>query len=201
MSGVRLYARSRGLRLTLVSLAGTAAFALWTSFTGDGAPPEPGWASPVVALLPSLAAVAIGASLHAPSDELDRTAVRAWWSRRLVHLLALTVVAGVLLLITVRGDGLGFGPAAVIRNLLGGVGLTAAGAALLGARLSWLPASCHVGVAFLAADSAHGRAVAAWAWPTPPGQSAAAWWAAGTAFVLGAGLYAVRGARPEGPSA
>jgi len=196
---VRLYARSRGLRLTLVSLAGTAVFALWTSNRGAGSSPEPGWASPVVALLPSLAAVTIGAGLHAPSDELDRTAVRAWWSRRLVHLLALTAVAGVLLPLTVRGDGLGFAPAAVIRNLLGCVGLTAAGAALWGARLSWLPAFCHAGTALLAADAAHGRVVGVWAWPVQPGQSPAAWWAAGTAFVLGTALYAVRGSRPEGP--
>ena len=198
MSGVLLYARSRAVPFTLAALVGTTVLAVWVAGRTDPGP-VPDGRLPVVALAPLLAAALTGTSLYCAADELDRTAVRAWWPRRLVHLLALTAVAAALLPLAVPGGGPAFGPWAVLRNLLGCTGLTAAAAVLQGARLSWLPVFGYVGAVYLASGGVRGRAVTLWAWPVQPGDVTAAWLPAGVVFALGTALYAVRGARPEGP--
>ncbi|GAB7108451.1 hypothetical protein JCM4814A_67650 [Streptomyces phaeofaciens JCM 4814] len=198
MNGVLLYARSRALPVTLAALAGTTAFAVWAADRMDTYL-DPHRKLPLVALAPLLAAAVIGGSLHTASDELDRTAVRPWWPRRQAQLLGLTALAAALLPLAVLGDTPGFGPPAMIRNLLGCTGITAAAAAVLGARLSWLPAFGYVTAVYLASGGVRGRAVTVWAWPMQPGHEAGAWAAAGGAFLLGTVLYVVRGARPEGP--
>lgn len=200
MTGTFLFARSRTLPATLAALAGTVAFAVWAAGRLD-AHLDPHQRVPIVALAlaPPLAAAVIGASLHTPTDELDRTAVRPWWPRRLAQLLGLTASAAAALLpLAVLGNALAFGPPAMIRNTLGCVGVTAAAAALLGARLSWLPAFGYVGAVYLASGGVRGRSVTVWAWPMQPGPQTGAWLAAVATFVLGTALYVVRGARPEG---
>ncbi|KUN83473.1 hypothetical protein AQJ66_18910 [Streptomyces bungoensis] len=198
MTGLVLYARSRALPAALAALAATAVFAVWAAGRLD-AYLDPDRRVPIVALAPLLASAVIGTSLYAPSDELDRTAVRPWWPRRLAQLLALAALASVLLAPAVLGHPEVFGPPAVIRNTLGCTGVTAAAAAVLGARLSWLPAFGYVTAVYLASSGARGRAATVWAWPMQPGVQPGAWAAALIAFVLGAALYAVRGARAEGP--
>ncbi|MFD4540686.1 hypothetical protein [Streptomyces bauhiniae] len=195
--GLSLYARSRALPLTLATLAATNGFAVWAAGAPD-AHLDPGGQVPVTALAPLLAAAAIGASLRSDSDELDRTAVRPWWSRRLAHLLALTALASVLLTSVVAGHAETFGAPVMIRDVLGCVGIVALSAVVLGARLSWLPAFGYVSAVYLASSGAHGRAATVWAWPVQPGSQPGAWAAALAAFALGAVLYAVRGARPGG---
>ncbi|MFF7964467.1 hypothetical protein ACFZC3_03745 [Streptomyces sp. NPDC007903] len=196
--GPLLYARSRALPLSLVALAATTGFAVWAAGALD-AYLDPDRRVPVVALAPLLAAAVIGASLHTASDELDRTAVRPWWRRRLAHVIALTALASAMLSPAVAGHADTFGPPAMIRNTLGCVGVTVLAAVVLGARLSWLPAFGYVSAVYLASSGAHGRAATVWAWPVQPGQQPGAWAAALTAFALGTALYAVRGARAEGP--
>ena len=95
--GPVLYARSRALPQTVAALAATTLLAVWAAHALDSYL-DPERRVPVVALAPLVAATAIGTSLHSASDELDRTAVRPWWRRRLIHLLALTALAGALLL-------------------------------------------------------------------------------------------------------
>jgi hypothetical protein len=199
-TGLLLYARSRALPATLAALAGTAGFAVWAAGRLDSYV-DPERRVPIVALAPLLAAAVIGTSLYSASDELDRTAVRPWWPRRLAQLAALTGLAAVLLPLAVLGHPETFGPPAVIRNTLGCTGVTAGAAVLLGARLSWLPAFAYVTAVYLGSSGARGRAVAVWAWPMQPGAQLGAWAAALAAFTVGAALYAVRGARPEGPRA
>ncbi|WP_416980799.1 hypothetical protein [Streptomyces sp. T028] len=191
MNGVLLYARSRAVPGTLAVLAGTAVLALGAA-ARTGHSPDPDRLLPVVTLAPLLAAAVTGARLYSASDELDRTAVRPWWPRRLALLLGPTALAALLLPLAVLGDG-----AAVLRNLLGCTGVVAASAVLLGARLSWVPACGYVGAVYLASDGVRGRAVTYWAWPVQPGDVTAAWVVAGGAFALGAALYAVGGARRE----
>ncbi|MET9449210.1 hypothetical protein [Streptomyces cinerochromogenes] len=198
MTGLLLYARSRTLPATLAALAATAAFAVWAANRLD-AYLDPDRRVPVVAMAPLLASAVIGASLYTPSDELDRTAVRRWWPRRLTQLAGLTALAALLVTPAVLGHAETFGPPAVLRNTLGCTGLTATAAVLLGARLSWLPAFGYVTAVYLGSHTARGRAATIWAWPMQPGAATGAWATAVTVFVLGAALYAVRGARPEGP--
>ncbi|MEU5308486.1 hypothetical protein [Streptomyces sp. NPDC021562] len=193
-----LYARSRTLPTTVAALTGTAAFAVWAAASLDGYL-DPDRRVPVVALAPLLAAAVIGVSLHSPCEELDRTAVRPWWPRRLAQLAGLTALASVLLPLAVLGHPEVFGPPAVLRNTLGSTGLVAAAAVLLGARLSWLPAFGYVTAVYLGSAGAHGSAVPVWAWPVQPGSQPGAWAAALGAFAVGGALYVVRGARAEGP--
>lgn len=201
LNGAGLYARSRALPLTVVLLAGTCAFAVEAAHRADDASWAPGRPAPVVVPLLLLAAALIGASLYAPCDELDRTAVRPWWPRRLVHLLALSALACAPFALVAPGDGPVALAAVSLRTLLGCVGVTAVAGVLVGARLSWLPAVCCVGAVHLASSGGRGWAATVWAWPTRPGQEAGAWLAAGAVFVLGAALHAIRGPRPEGPRA
>jgi len=200
LDGPLLYARSRTVPRALAALLTTAALAVWAA-DGLDAYVDPQRRVPVVALAPLFAAAVIGTSLHTASDELDRTAVRPWWRRRLVHLLALTALTAALLSVAVLGHASVFGPPAMIRNTLGGTGLTAAAAALLGARLSWLPAFGYVSAVYLGSAGAHGRSSPVWAWPVRPGGGTGAWTAAALVFAAGAALYVVRGARVEGPRA
>ncbi|MES9522282.1 hypothetical protein [Streptomyces capoamus] len=198
--GPLLYARSRALPLTLAALAGTALFAVWAAGRLD-AYLDPDRRVPIVALAPLLASAVIGTSLYSASDELDRTAVRPWWPRRLGQLTALAALAAVLVAPAVLGHAETFGAPAVVRNTLGCTGITAAAAVFLGARLSWLPAFAYVTAVYLGSATAHGRAAAVWAWPMQPGAQRGAWAVAVAAFAVGAVLYAVRGARPEGSRA
>ncbi|MCD2464444.1 MULTISPECIES: hypothetical protein [unclassified Streptomyces] len=191
-----LYLRSRALPGALAALAGTAATAAWAAWWLQSLPDFDHTARlPVVVLGPLLAAAAIGTSLHTPSDELDRTAVRPWWPRRLVHVLAPAALALALLALAVPGHAAEFGAPAAVRNTLGLVGVTAAAAAVVGARLSWLPSAFFVGAVYLSAPSAPGGGAQWWAWVMQPGPQAGAWTVAVAAFAAGTGLYAWRGAR------
>lgn len=196
-SGPLLYARSRTLPRTVAAIAATAALAVWAAH-GLDAYLDPSRRVPVVALAPLAAAAVIGASLYSASDELDRTAVRPWWRRRLVHLLALTALAAALLPWAVLGHTSSFGPPAMIRNTLGCVGLTAGAAVLLGAGLSWLPVFGYVSAVYVGAAGLRGGSVPLWAWLVQPAGQRDAWLVALVAFVAGVLLYLLRGARAEG---
>ncbi|MEV0171898.1 hypothetical protein AB0I00_12375 [Streptomyces sp. NPDC050803] len=195
LAGPLLYARSRALPLTVAALAATTAVAVWSA-QGLDAYLDPDRRVPVVALAPLFASAVIGSSLHTASDELDRTAVRPWWRRRLLHLLCLTALATALLPLAVLGHVSSFGPPAMIRNVLGCTGLTAATAALLGARLSWLPVFGYVSAIYLGVSGLRGGTVPIWAWLLQPTAERGAWAVAAVLFVLGSTLYVTRGARP-----
>ncbi|WP_406062111.1 hypothetical protein OG462_29200 [Streptomyces sp. NBC_01077] len=193
---LRLYLRSRAVPGALAALVGSTAVAAWAAWWLESLPSFDHTARlPVVILGPLLAAATIGTSLHTPSDELDRTAVRAWWPRRLAHVLAPAALAVVLFALAVPGHAEEFGALAAVRNTLGLVGVTAGAAAVIGARLSWLPSAFFVGTVYLAAPSRPGGAAQWWAWVMQPGPQGGAWTMAVAAFVAGTGLYAWRGAR------
>ncbi|QGZ50943.1 hypothetical protein GPZ77_23500 [Streptomyces sp. QHH-9511] len=197
MNGLSLYARSRALPMALAALLGTAAAAAWAAAWLQGRPDFDHTARvPVVVLGPLFAASVVGTSLYAPSDELDRTSALRWPLRRAAHVLALTALAGALLRLAVPGHPEAFGGPAIVRNTLGSVGVAAAAAAIVGARLSWLPVTVYLGSVYLTAPSAPGGAAAVWAWPMQPGPQVSAWAVAVGAFAAGTALLATRGARP-----
>ncbi|MGW3627366.1 hypothetical protein [Streptomyces sp. NPDC000880] len=193
-----LHARSRGIPVALAVLAATAALAVWAAY-GLDAYLDPKRRVPVVALAPLLASAVIGTSFHQYADELDRTAVRPWWPRRLSQLLALTALAGAVLALAVLGHVAEFGAPAMVRNTLGAVGITSASAALIGTRLSRLPAFTYLSAIYLGAPGVHGGRAAVWAWPMQPGPQLGAWAAAAAVFIAGSALYAWRGPCREGP--
>lgn len=197
---VLLYARSRALPLTAAALTAAAAVSAWCADWLTSRPEFGAQARlPVVVLAPLLASAAIGASLYTHSEELDRTAVRPWWPRRLCQLLLLTALAAALLAAGVRGHPEQFGVPAMVRNTMAATGVTALAAVLIGARLSWLPVLAHTSAVYLTAGRDPGGWRAVWAWSVQPGPERAAWWTAGVVFAVGGVVYALRGARPEGP--
>ncbi|MFJ2111288.1 hypothetical protein ACIOEX_05095 [Streptomyces sp. NPDC087850] len=199
LTGPGLYARSRVLPAVVVTLVGTALAAAWAAHWLQEQPRFDHTARvTVVTLAPLFAAGTIGTCLYSCSHELDRTAVRPWWPRRLAQLVGLTVLAAVLLALSVPGHPEAFGAPAMVRNLLGTTGLAAASAVLLGARPSWLPVLVYMGTAYLSAPRAPGAAAEVWAWSLQRGPSSLAWVTAVALYVGGAALYAGLGARAEG---
>ncbi|AXG82864.1 hypothetical protein DVK44_24090 [Streptomyces paludis] len=204
--GPVLYARSRALTAALATLIGTALVAAWAAHWLQEQPRFDHTARiVVVTLAPLFAASTIGAGLYTWSDELDRTAVRRWWPLRTAQPAVLTAFAAVLLALAVPGHPEAYGAPAMVRNLLGTTGLALAAAALLGARLSWLPVLVYTGAAFLSAPSqpsypSHspqesGSAATVAAWLVEPGPSALAWVVAAALYAGGAALHSGRGAR------
>jgi hypothetical protein len=191
-----LYARSRALPTTLAAFAAATLFTLWAA-TRPETYVDPQRRIPLLALAPLLATSAIGVSLHQYAQELDRTAARPWWRLRLAHLLALTALAALLLAVAVPGHTQEFGAVAMVRNVLGATGLTAAAAVLLGARLSWLPTLLYFGSVYLSYSAPHLRTATAWTWSMQPGPQRGAWAVAMAAFVVGGALYAAVGTRRE----
>lgn len=92
-----------------------------------------------------------------------------------------------------------YGAPAMVRDLLGAVGVTAPDATLIGARLSRLPMLMHTSAVHLGARNAPDAPGPPRSWSLQPGPQPAAWWTAAVLFAAGTGLYALRGARAEGP--
>ncbi len=103
-------------------------------------------------------------------------------------------LAALLLALAVPGHPAEFGAPAAVRNTFGLVGVAAASAVLLGARLSWLPPALYAGAVPWRPRRA-GGAADWWAWVTRPGPQDGAWTVAAVAFAAGTALYAWRGAR------
>ncbi|MFJ4773082.1 hypothetical protein ACIP88_28955 [Streptomyces uncialis] len=196
--GRRLYLRSRRLTGSVVALVVTAALTAWADrVAGAG---DPSVRVSLLTAAPLAAAAVIGTSLYTHSEELDRTAARHWWPRRLTHLVVLSLTAAVLLGCAVLGTGAEHGVQAMVRNTLGATGTAALAAVVIGARLSWLPPMVQLMAAYMAALTgvAGGGWVTPLGWPAQPGDRAGAWSAALTLFIAGAGLHAWRGAgRPD----
>lgn len=195
-----LYARSRAVPATVVTLVCAALITLWLA-SRPATYLDPYSRVPLLSLAPLLASTAIGVSLHTYTRDLDDTAVRPWWPRRLAHLLVLTALSAVLLALAVPGHAQEFGAAAMVRNTLGAIGITAASAVLLGARLSWMPTTLYFSAVFLSAASPRVEKATVLAWFMQPGPQRGAWAVGLALFVLGTALYAARGSRPEGPRA
>ncbi|MEV0733745.1 hypothetical protein [Polymorphospora sp. NPDC050346] len=135
MRWLRLYLRSRRVGLALAISTATAALVwlLVLVYSDAGTIDTRG-----VSLTVMLAVAAFAATLGGADDALDHTASINWPVRRAAHLLlAAAAIVAPLLLTTVTD--VRFAPLEVVlRNTAGLLGLTALGAALLGAARSWI---------------------------------------------------------------
>jgi len=195
-----LYGRSRGIPAALAALACAALVTLWMASRPD-VYVDPDRRVPLLSLAPLLASAAIGVSLHSHAPDLDATAVRPWWPRRLTHLLLLTALAATALALAVPGNSQVFGAAGMIRNTLGATGLTAVSAVVLGARVSWLPTTLYFSAVYFSASAPRMRNDTVLTWPLQSGPQHGAWAVALALFAIGTALYGWRGARSEGPRA
>lgn len=170
--------RSRALPAGVASFLGIAAITHWSARRLLDMPSSGANALLPVVVLAPLPAAGIGTGPHTYRDDLDRTAVRARWPRRLVHPRTLTAGAAALPALALPGHSPDFGWSAVVSNVLWAAGIRAAGAALPGARLSRLPTTVHLNAVHLAGA------------PREPGRVTGAGVTAGAVFVLGCALHA-----------
>jgi hypothetical protein len=118
-----LYARSRQVP---ASVAAATLFCLLVRAVAPSG--DPRW--PALAITGAVSALAVG--LSGQDDDLDRTAAWPWPMYRLVHVLAIALVAALLVTCTAP---LPF----VARACVGMTGLAALGAGLFGGHLAWTP--------------------------------------------------------------
>ncbi|EXG80648.1 hypothetical protein [Cryptosporangium arvum] len=186
-----LYARSRRVPMALgAAAAGTFLSWLIASTTSDQDP-----VGSTALLLAVLLLIAIAtATLGGPDASLDRTAARPWARLRASHLI---VVLGcvTLLLQATEVTGTRFGPIGfVVRNAGGLLGLTALGAAAVGAARAWI---LPLGWTLLAATfPGHGRVGEALTWQIQSPGSRPATVVAAVLGLAGLVAYTLRGPRP-----
>jgi hypothetical protein len=188
---IRLHLRARGVPLFLAGLIVTAALAaaaarwLATSVHFDG----PGARVPVVVLAPLLAAILLGPTLAGADESLERSLPVPWRLIRSGHLMAAAVVIPAALAAAGLPDPAIYGLYALTRNTLGCLGLVAGAAALLGARLAWLPAFGYVCAVYAAAPARDGGWEEIWAWPVQPSTAGVSWLTAVAVCAAGATLH------------
>ncbi|MEV6597244.1 hypothetical protein AB0M36_10320 [Actinoplanes sp. NPDC051346] len=156
MRWLSLYLRSRGVPPIAGAGLGLVALA-WTPWTMFSKTRDVDF--PYVLLIVVLLVSAVSVTLAGPDDALDRTAAKPWRPRRLAHLLVTYALITAVLLATLATPAR-FGPAAeVSRDVAGLLGLTALGAALLGAHRSWfLPLLWTLPALYISAIAGEGGA-------------------------------------------
>jgi hypothetical protein len=130
-----LYLRARRIPLALaVATAATAlVWALWLTFSDSR-----DINVRLISLTVLLAVASFGATLSGADDALDHTASLNWPVRRAGHLILTAGAITALLLLSTLTDARFEPLPLVLRNVAGTLGLTALGAALLGAARSWI---------------------------------------------------------------
>lgn len=191
MRFVSLYLRSRRVPTAAVVAVGVVVltWVTWPYFS-DGQTVNARMLSVTVLI----AAVALGTTLGGADDALDHSASARWPVRRAVHLL-LTMVAVVALLLVTTATDVRYEPlGVVVRNTAGLLGLTALGAVLLGAALSWIAPLTWTLVAIMPwMGPSEQLRMQLGAWLIQPGDSTAATVCALVLAVAGLVAYTVRG--------
>ncbi|XVV15007.1 hypothetical protein ACQP2X_11910 [Actinoplanes sp. CA-131856] len=196
MRWLALYLRSR--RVTVAVIAAVAGMAgMWSLGAAFTDAREMGAQMVVLTIL--LLVICVTATLGGADDELERTAAVAWPSRRAAHLLAAALIVTALLSATLL-TGARFGPTDVVaRDTAGLLGLTALGAATLGAARAWfLPlAWTMAAVVFPRSETAAAQILT---WPAQPPSTTAATVAAALLALAGLVAYARSGPAPRSPA-
>ena len=196
MRWLGLYLRSRQAPAALLG-AGGCAVLMWTLWSVSSDSRDAGEQMVVLTVL--LLVTALTVTFAGPDDALEKTAALPWLPRRVAHLLAAFLVVVVLMLVTLA-TGARFGPAwLVVRDAAGLLGLTALGAATVGAGRAWfLPLAWTLGAAlFPRSEPALGR-ILTWQAQPPDSRSAAVT----AALLAAAGLvaYGVAGPARRAPA-
>jgi hypothetical protein len=187
-----LYLRSRhvpaAMAMMVIATASLCALGLAT--------PQAGLAPLLTALAAAIGAAAVAPGLSGTDRDLDRAAAIPWPTWRTAHVLAATLVATGLIVAT-RPFGPSFaGPAVTLRDTAGLIGVTALGAALIGASRAWMLPLAWTAFLLLGRGAVeHPWYKQAETWLLqPPGTASANLVAAGL-LLCGALAYALNGSR------
>jgi hypothetical protein len=166
---------------------------LWSLSQATDNPDNP---AALAALAAVTGAAAAGPGMAGADIDLDRAAAIAWPPRRALHVLtAAVVVVGIIAATALTGDQLA--PVRqIVRDAVGLSGLTALGAATLGASRAWIPPLAWTILTLLWAPPGTALHQQVLAWMLQPAHTTPA---TVTALVLGAGgvlSYALLGPRP-----
>ncbi len=196
---VNLYGRSRGWLPVVISLALVAVAGWWAA----------GWLGyrngfwdphsriPVVAACPLIAAALVGSALGSRDLDLDTAAPVRWVVLRASQVLMWTWLAAAPLGLVLTTDPLVFGSSAIIRNVMGYIGLACAATVLIGARLAWAPGLVIAFALYFSAPDVPTRFDRWWAWSMQDGRFDGSWGVAIAFFVTGLALYSVHGPKRE----
>jgi hypothetical protein len=173
-----LYLRSRRAPAALATAVGGVAV-LWSLSQATDNP-----AAHATLLAAVAGTAAAGPGLDGADIDLDRTAAIAWPPRRAVHVItAAAVVVGIIAATALTGDQMA--PARrIVRDAVGMSGLTALGAATLGAGRAWVPSLAWTMPTLLWAPPGTALHQQVLAWMLQPAHTTPA---TVTALVLGAG--------------
>ena len=196
MRWLGLYLRSRHAPMALIAAGGWAAvmWTLWSVFSNSR---EVGVQMVILTVLLLVAALTV--TLSGPDDALEGTAGFRWRPRRIAHLLVAFLIV-VLLLVATLATGARFGPAwLVVRDAGGLLGLTALGAATIGALRAWfLPLGWTLAAIVVPqSDPVIGRILT---WQSQPPASTAATATAGLLAIAGLIAYAAAGPARRPPA-
>ena len=186
-----LYLRSRRVPLALTTATAAIAlvWALWLVYSD-----RPIINARVVSLTVMLAVAALSPTLSGADDALDHTASINWPLRRAGHLLLSAAAITALLLLTTVTHARYAPLALVLRNTVGLLGLTALGAALLGAARSWIAPLTWTLIAILPSMEPSTRLKTQVAgWLIQPAGTTAATFCAAILAVTGLLAYTLRG--------
>lgn len=196
-----LHARARHVPAISAGL-GVLTLAIWA--LGNQLAHEAGQVDPAnrmrgTVMASLIAAVLISTALAGADDELELS-TRARWARlRSGLVLTLTLLASTLLALTGCWAPEQFGAHALVRGVIGEVGLVALSAAVVGVRASWVPA-LGVTIAALSRGPADSGTVAAMlTWQVQPTDVRAAGTTALALGVAGLVIHARRGPKASAP--
>src|SRR5665811_1737330 len=135
-----LHARARRVPAITAGLGAlTIAFwALGAQLAHQSGATDP--ASWMTVMAPLVAAVLVSSTFSGADDELELSTRSRWAGLRVGPLATLTLLASTLLALTGCWAPERFGAQALVRGVVGDVGLVALTAAIIGARASWVPA-------------------------------------------------------------
>ncbi|MGH8776421.1 MAG: hypothetical protein ACRDWI_15070 [Jiangellaceae bacterium] len=193
-----LHPRARQLGWAIVGLAAVALVGWWMvdALAHRGATPDAAARLPAVVALPLVGAIIASIGLGGADEELERSTAWRWRAARAVHVLVVAVTVAAVVGSIGPWEPSTYGTHEIVRKAVACVGVVAASAVILGARLAWAPIFAYVVTVYFTAPRPLTNGTALWTWPVQPSGSPAAWTTAMTLFVLGMALYTVSGPRP-----
>jgi len=191
---ITLYGRSREWAVVLFGLMLLTAASWWIAewFARSSGFWDATSRVPVTAVAPLLAATLIGSAMDSPDVDLDKASPVRWPLIRGGQVVAWTALAALTLGLVATTAPFTFGSAALVRNVIGYVGIACLATVLLGARLAWVPGIVIGLTLYFSAPDVPTQPDHWWAWSMQDGRRDGSWVVAGSLFLAGLTLYAGR---------